>query len=484
MKHKFSFLMTFWWCLLLGVLGLLPFITGNRAGGVSELENRTLAPLPVCSANSWFDGSFAASLEAYLSDQLPGRSGMLDCSSGLIGVFSVLSEEERLLQTDIAEQIDRMGEAGAASEPRVDGSETPDDDEDMPERTGDTPGAAESGTPGGEPAADGSETPDDGSGIFDGNGADTPGSAGGEAGAATPVLAYRLTDGGTSTIFQFGAEAISATVCSLNAYRAALPADGTVTFIYVPYSQAANTWLFHPARYAGWYSTVEPALQAAAADGVYICPAVGILGAHMEQGEAVYFKTDHHWSPLGASYVQQDVMAQRGTPSADYADFTYTVHDRFTGSITQSVRASAGSSVVDRLEVPAGLQPTRAFVYRDLDVLMKEVRYMEPERSSYGALLGGTHSPFYVAETGFHTGRNALIICDSYGNAFLPYLTPYYDRVCMADLRDSSSFGSMGGASVREYIEHYAIDDVYFVVSTGCGVNSGYMRHTVYEYLG
>ena len=42
----------------------------------------------------------------------------------------------------------------------------------------------------------------------------------------------------------------------------------------------------------------------------------------------------------------------------------------------------------------------------------------------------------------------------------------------------------MGGASVRAYIEHYEIDDVYFVVSTGCGVNSGYMRHTVYEYLG
>lgn len=174
--------MTFWWCLLFGLLGLLPFITGNRAGGVSELENRTLAPLPVCSTNSWFDGSFAGSLEAYLSDQLPGRSGMLDCASGLIGVFSVLSEEERLLQTDIAERIDRMGEAGAASEPRVDGSETPDDDEDMPERTGDTPGAVESGTPDGEPAADGFETPDDGSGISDGNGADTPGWA-----AAKPV---------------------------------------------------------------------------------------------------------------------------------------------------------------------------------------------------------------------------------------------------------------------------------------------------------
>ena len=53
MKRKFSFLITYWWCLLLGLLGLLVFITGNREGGVSELENRTLEPLPAFSAESW-----------------------------------------------------------------------------------------------------------------------------------------------------------------------------------------------------------------------------------------------------------------------------------------------------------------------------------------------------------------------------------------------------------------------------------------------
>ena len=472
MKRKFSFLITYWWCLLLGLLGLLVFITGNREGGVSELENRTLDPLPAFSAESWFDGSFAGSLEAYLSDQLPGRSGMLGCSSDLLGVFSTLSDEDRLLQTDIAEQLDSMGESIAAGSAET--ASEPESGASAPAGDG---GLTSASSAGGDTAGAAASAGDDGA-------ADASGSTEADAGTDIPVLGYRLKSGGTSTIFQFGADAISATARSLNAYRAALPADGTVTFIYVPYSQVANQWLFHPNIYSGWYSTVEPVLQAETVDGVYVCPAVGILSAHMEQGDAVYFKTDHHWSPLGASFVQRDVMAHFGTPSADYADFTYTVHDRFTGSITQSVRASAGSSVVDRLEVPAGLAPTHAFVYRDLDVLMKEVRYMEPERNSYGALLGGTHSPFYVAETGFHTGRNALVICDSYGNAFLPYLTPYYDRVCLADLRGSSSFDSMGGASVREYIEHYAIDDVYFVVSTGCGINSSYMRHTVYEYLG
>ena len=109
---------------------------------------------------------------------------------------------------------------------------------------------------------------------------------------------------------------------------------------------------------------------------------------------------------------------------------------------------------------------------------------MEPERKVYAAYLGGTHSPFYVAETGFHTGRNALVICDSFGLAFVVYAAPYYDNVCLADLRETNQSVTGGGASLREYIQQYDIDDVYFIVSRGCGINSAYMQKTVVKYLG
>jgi hypothetical protein len=172
-------------------------------------------------------------------------------------------------------------------------------------------------------------------------------------------------------------------------------------------------------------------------------------------------------------------------PSAAYEDFEYTVHEDFAGSIAAEARSlSKSRGLVDRLEVPTALAPARAFVYKHLDQLVKEVRYMEPERKVYAAYLGGTHSPFYVAETGFHTGRNALVICDSFGLAFVVYAAPYYDKVCLADLRETNSFVTGGGASLREYIQHYDIDDVYFIVSRGCGINSSYMQRTVVKYLG
>ena len=220
-------------------------------------------------------------------------------------------------------------------------------------------------------------------------------------------------------------------------------------------------------------------------DGVYVFSTVNELNEHMQAGEACYYKTDHHWAGLGAFYVQRLMTRSLGVPSAAYEDFEYTVHEDFAGSIAAEARSlSKTRSLVDRLEVPTALAPARAFVYKNLNQLVKEVRYMEPERKVYAAFLGGTHSPFYVAQTGFHTGRNALVICDSFGLAFVAYVAPYYDNVCLADLRETNSFVTAGGASLREYIQYYDIDDVYFIVSRGCGINSSYMQRTVVKYLG
>ena len=485
MKKKVPFVIAYWWCMVLFLLGLLPLALGNREGGVSETENRTLQALPKFSAASWWDGSFSEGLEAYLSDQMPGRDTILQGSARLLGLFDATSDQERILDTGMIEELDEM--AGGAAE-----EATGDEPAPVPETTAPgTPTAAPVGlviearaeatpAPGAtlppEMRATASPVPTATAQPVDPQVADT-----------SIVRRFSLvrTDGSLATQFQFGKTAIENTAKALNLYRDAVPEDGSVIFTYIPYSQDANLWLLNPDKYTGWTSDVEPTLQANVKDGVYIFSTVNELNEHMQAGEACYYKTDHHWAGLGAFYVQRRMMRTLGVPSAAYEDFEYTVHEDFAGSIAAEARSlSKSRGLVDRLEVPTALAPARAFVYKHLDQLVKEVRYMEPERKVYAAYLGGTHSPFYVAETGFHTGRNALVICDSFGLAFVVYVAPYYDKVCLADLRETNSFVTGGGASLREYIQHYDIDDVYFIVSRGCGINSSYMQRTVVKYLG
>ncbi len=103
MKKKVPFVIAYWWCMALFLLGLLPFILGNREGGVSEKENRTLQALPKLSASAWWDGSFAEGLENYLSDQMPGRDAILQGSARVLELFDATTDQERILNTGMKE---------------------------------------------------------------------------------------------------------------------------------------------------------------------------------------------------------------------------------------------------------------------------------------------------------------------------------------------------------------------------------------------
>ena len=473
MKKKFPFIAAYWWCMLLFVLGVSVLFLGNREGGVSETENRTLQGLPGFSFKNWFDGTFSSELESYLSDQMPGRDPILKASNRMLDLFDATSEKDRILDQGMIEQLDEMAnghedepEATPEQEEALIASATAASDTPMPLPATPTPEA----TPVDDPFATSAPTP------VDPAVKDT---------STVRRFSLRRADGTLTTRFHFGKDAIEKTAKSLNAYRGAVGENGTVVFTYIPYSQDANEWLLDTDHFSGWYSDVEPTLQANVDEGVYVFSTVSELEPHMQAGELCYFKTDHHWAGLGAYYVQRMMMQRFGVPAIAYEDFEFTVHEKFAGSIASSVHSLAGySNLYDRLEVPSALAPARAYVYKNLDQLVKEVRYMEPERVVYAAFLGGTHSPFYVAETGFHTGHGALVICDSFGLAFVPFIAPYYDRVCLVDLRDTHSFVTQGGAGLRKYIEHYGIDDVYFIVSRGCGINNSYMQKTVLKYLG
>ena len=471
--------------MLLLVLGLLPVCLGSKEGTVSEKENRTLQGRPQFSVVAWFDGSFMSELESFLSDQMIERDSILSASQNILGIFDATTEEERILNNRMDEQLDQIADADP------EGLDVSEDDQEhgteekqrgisveivLDHQEAETTAAAPTLPPTPEPSAAPENTPQT-SAVSP---APTPVDPAVKNLSTTRRFELKRADGSTSLLFQFGESAMTKTIASLEAYKAAVPETGRIIFTYVPYSYDANKWLFEQGKYVGWQSSAEATLQANVSDRIYIYSTVNELEPYMQAGEQCFYKTDHHWSGLGAFYMQRLMMKSWGIPSVSYNDFTYTIHEEFRGSISSEV----GSRLYDRLEVPDALAPAHAYEYKKLNVLVREVRYMEPERSSYSAFLGGTHGPFYVAETGFHTGHSALVICDSFGNAFVPYIAPYYDRVCLADLRENNNkFVNGGGAKLREYIKQYGIDDVYFIVSRGTGINSSYMQSVVRKYL-
>ena len=117
------------------------------------------------------------------------------------------------------------------------------------------------------------------------------------------------------------------------------------------------------------------------------------------------------------------------------------------------------------------LLPTRSTVLTHLTE-EAELPFMNLKVRSYTAYINNTRTPWRRFESGFGSTRRALLLCDSFGNAFLPYLLPYYGEVHMTDLRTSYYDPAEAGGTFRELLAYHRIDDLYIVLSTSNGINS------------
>jgi len=112
-----------------------------------------------------------------------------------------------------------------------------------------------------------------------------------------------------------------------------------------------------------------------------------------------------------------------------------------------------------------------------------EIDFMNYRSNKYFGYLSSTQKPWRRFETGFGSERRALLIADSFGNVFLPYMMPYYGEVHMTDLRANYFDEELAGGTFTELLRHHEIDDVYIVLSTSNGIKSGTCQNSIPDHL-
>ena len=458
MKHKASFKITLWWVVALLLVGASMLFFGSKAARESLMENRMLSGFPSFSLKTVFSGEFMSGFESWLSDNFFGREELVTFSEDAMGVFSRRTTED-LLTMDIGDSMegefenreDEEEDDGfvAPAQPRVSGSVTM------------TVGAY-------------SDQVSVGSSV---NTRDE---------SYQPLGEYNFwmlkTDGSKELVYRYKPASIEKCMEGLNAIRAKLPEDGTVHFVIVPVAQSANWWLRNTGTFKGWLSNAEEYMEVLADDGVYIYNGPELLAPGLSKGEYLYYRTDHHWTPRGAYTVASAMLKRQGLPVTRYRDYTYKTNKGFLGSLYTENPTAAMRNMADEVEIPNSLAPVHSYVIRQL-TKSKEIEYMA-NYNNYISFLQGTQTPWRRIVTGFSTGRNCLVMCDSFGNCFAPFLTPYYDEVHMVDLRKGNFTSEAAGASVGEYMREYGIDDVYVILSTASGLNYNYTQQYFLRYLG
>lgn len=158
-----------------------------------------------------------------------------------------------------------------------------------------------------------------------------------------------------------------------------------------------------------------------------------ILEEHAE--EEIYYRTDHHWTSLGAyyGYLAWKEHTGRLSPYGYRIEHMETVSDDFLGTLHSRLNLPMNGDAIQifpetyyrPVKVTYDFQTTANSLY--------EEHYLDT-KNQYGYFLDDNHG-FVEIQTDYHNGQSLFVIKDSYANCLLPLLTQHYETIYVVDLR-------------------------------------------------
>lgn len=155
--------------------------------------------------------------------------------------------------------------------------------------------------------------------------------------------------------------------------------------------------------------------------------------------EYIFFRTDHHWTSLGAYYAYQAFCDAKGIIPHKLSDYKKKVAKGFLGSFYRDTNQNK-SLRIDTLEsyypvskklsmeyTTTGGQKIQAPVIADASKYSSGLKYC--------AFIAGDNPYTIIRNKGKRDGSSCVVIKESYGNAFVPYLADHYQTVYVIDYR-------------------------------------------------
>lgn len=164
--------------------------------------------------------------------------------------------------------------------------------------------------------------------------------------------------------------------------------------------------------------------------------AYDVLAEHTN--EYLYFRTDHHWTGQGAYYAYTAFCKQAGFSPLAMDQFETRRLDNFIGTLYAQAPDRTLLQEPDYVDYYIFDQPYTAVRY-DRGNPYKPIPHnlwgeYAKSPNSYSVFLQGDF-PLIEVDTGIHNGRKIMVVKESYGNAFAPFLINHYEKVYIVDER-------------------------------------------------
>ena len=175
--------------------------------------------------------------------------------------------------------------------------------------------------------------------------------------------------------------------------------------------------------------------------------AYSVIEQHTD--EYIYFRTDHHWTHLGAYYAYTALCKSAGFTPVNKDDFDTGMWENFVGSMyTFVANYPQGQVLKDNPDTVHYWKPSanitttcyNSTALKNGYAMGTICRVGEDVDNKYLTFMGGDH-PVAIVETDT-PGPCILVIKESYGNALISWLTNHYSKIILIDPRQYYSKNS------------------------------------------
>ena len=372
---------------------------------VSETEKRELTKFPTLTVDDFNSGAFTDGVSVWYADTFPGREGLIKAYQSIQGCFGIRTE-----------QFQASG------------------GEDVPTGSmGDTP------TP---------DRPDGG-----GEGGETIG--GHYMSGDTAYELYAFNDAGARRYATLIRQAAASLEGKAVVYDMVVP-------LHYSYGLGADVQdeLNLPNA-----AEVTSYLYSGMGDSVHTVDAHASLMAHRD--EYLYYRTDHHWTATGAYYAYEAYCREAGITPTPLSSYEKLAFEGFLGTLYSKMEQPASlRKHPDTVEAYVPLGTNAMVTHTPADGVIDHYPIVNRETddwynaaTKYNCFIAGDNPLTEIHNENIASNRRGtaiLLVKESFGNAFAPFLVDSYEYVYVIDYRHYDG-------DLVEFVTEKGVDDVLFL---------------------
>ena len=193
------------------------------------------------------------------------------------------------------------------------------------------------------------------------------------------------------------------------------------------------------------------------------------LKAHAN--EYLYFRTDHHWTQLGAYYAYVEFCNVRGFEPVPLDQFDRKDYTGYLGTFYSNTESSALANNPDTVEayipkanVTLNVTQSDGTVLENWPLIANGDEY--GQNMKYLVYCGGDQPYEEITNNDMTDGPTCIVVKESFGNCFIPFLVNHYKKIYVVDYRYYDS-------TVTQLAKDKGVDDVICLNNISMTRNEG-----------